>query len=219
MTASALSHPYCIETRNLTRTFKNVTAVKNLNLQMPYQSVYGFLGPNGAGKTTTIRMILGLIKPDQGSVHFTPSRLRVGYLPQGAIFEPSETLDGYLRRCAGDMPALTQRLEELALALVSPIDQPALQTEYDATLAQIEMASESQGRGPVVRANLGLAELPGDLPVSALSERSSALRSASASTEKLTTCPRACTPASVRPAPVVWTGVRSAVASAVSISP
>jgi ABC-type multidrug transport system ATPase subunit len=35
---------------------------------MPYQSVYGFLGPNGAGKTTTIRMILGLIKPDQGSV-------------------------------------------------------------------------------------------------------------------------------------------------------
>ncbi len=68
MTVSSLSHPYCIETHNLTRTFKNVTAVKNLNLQMPYQCVYGFLGPNGAGKTTTIRMILGLIKPDQGSV-------------------------------------------------------------------------------------------------------------------------------------------------------
>ena len=62
------SHAYCIETRNLTRTFKNITAVKNLNLQMPYQSVYGFLGPNGAGKTTTIRMLLGLIKPDQGTV-------------------------------------------------------------------------------------------------------------------------------------------------------
>ena len=68
MTVAALSHPYCIKTTNLTRTFKNVTAVRNLNLQMPYQCVYGFLGPNGAGKTTTIRMILGLIKPDQGSV-------------------------------------------------------------------------------------------------------------------------------------------------------
>ena len=62
------THAYCIETRNLTRTFKNITAVQKLNLQMPYQSVYGFLGPNGAGKTTTIRMLLGLIKPDQGAV-------------------------------------------------------------------------------------------------------------------------------------------------------
>ncbi|MBI9050186.1 MAG: ATP-binding cassette domain-containing protein [Anaerolineaceae bacterium] len=59
---------YCIETRQLTRTFKNIAAVQDLNLQMPYQSVYGFLGPNGAGKTTTIRMLLGLIKPDQGDV-------------------------------------------------------------------------------------------------------------------------------------------------------
>jgi len=68
MTQAALSHPFCIETQQLTRTFKGITAVKDLNLQMPYQSVYGFLGPNGAGKTTTIRMILGLIKPDQGRV-------------------------------------------------------------------------------------------------------------------------------------------------------
>lgn len=62
------SHAYCIETRNLTRTFKNITAVHDLNLQMPARSVYGFLGPNGAGKTTTIRMLLGLIKPDRGGV-------------------------------------------------------------------------------------------------------------------------------------------------------
>lgn len=62
------TNAYCIETHQLSRTFKNITAVQDLNLQMPYQSVYGFLGPNGAGKTTTIRMLLGLIKPDQGEV-------------------------------------------------------------------------------------------------------------------------------------------------------
>jgi ABC-2 type transport system ATP-binding protein len=59
---------YCIETKHLTRIFKNITAVQDLNLQMPYQSVYGFLGPNGAGKTTTIRMLLGLIQANQGEV-------------------------------------------------------------------------------------------------------------------------------------------------------
>ena len=66
---------FCIETKHLTRTFKNVIAVQDLNLQMPYQSVYGFLGPNGAGKTTTIRMLLGLIKPDQGEVKVLGQRM------------------------------------------------------------------------------------------------------------------------------------------------
>ena len=59
---------FCVETKHLTRKFKNITAVDDLNLQMPYQSVYGFLGPNGAGKTTTIRLLLGLIKPNRGEV-------------------------------------------------------------------------------------------------------------------------------------------------------
>ncbi len=155
--------------RQISKSYGVETILSQITFTVNAGERVGLIGPNGCGKTTLLRILTGQEKPDRGSVHFTPSRLRVGYLPQGAIFEPAETLDGYLRRCAGDIPALTQRLEELALELVSPIDQPALQTEYDAVLAQIEMASESQGRGPVVRANLGLAELPGDLPVSALS--------------------------------------------------
>lgn len=155
--------------RQISKSYGVETILSQITFTVNAGERVGLIGPNGCGKTTLLRILTGQEKPDGGSVHFTPSRLRVGYLPQGAIFEPAETLDGYLRRCAGDIPALTQRLEELALALVSPMDQPALQTEYDAVLAQIEMASESQGRGPVVRANLGLAELPGDLPVSALS--------------------------------------------------
>ena len=47
--------------RGLTKRYKQVTAVNNLDLDIPRGTVYGFLGPNGAGKTTTIRMLLGLI--------------------------------------------------------------------------------------------------------------------------------------------------------------
>jgi len=57
-----------IETTDLTRRFGSLTAVADLDLNVPAGSVYGFLGPNGAGKTTTIRMLLGLIRPDAGEV-------------------------------------------------------------------------------------------------------------------------------------------------------
>lgn len=58
-----------IQTTNLVRRFKTLTAVDGVQLQVPAQSVYCFLGPNGAGKTTTIRMLLDLIKPTEGEVH------------------------------------------------------------------------------------------------------------------------------------------------------
>jgi lantibiotic transport system ATP-binding protein len=57
-----------IETARLTRRYGNLCAVDNLNLEVPRCSIYGFLGPNGAGKTTTIRMLLGLIRPDDGEI-------------------------------------------------------------------------------------------------------------------------------------------------------
>ncbi|WP_306017422.1 ABC transporter ATP-binding protein [Oceanicaulis sp. MMSF_3324] len=60
---------FAIQTHNLRRTFKGVTAVDRLDLAVPEGSVFGFLGPNGAGKTTSIRMLLGLIAPDAGDIH------------------------------------------------------------------------------------------------------------------------------------------------------
>jgi ABC-type multidrug transport system ATPase subunit len=57
-----------IEVRGLTKKFKNLTAVNNLDLNVYRGDVFGFLGPNGAGKSTTIRMLLSLIKPNDGSI-------------------------------------------------------------------------------------------------------------------------------------------------------
>lgn len=59
---------YAIETHGLTRHFGTRTVVNQVSVQVPAGEIYGFLGPNGAGKTTTIRMLLGLIRPDAGSV-------------------------------------------------------------------------------------------------------------------------------------------------------
>jgi ABC-2 type transport system ATP-binding protein len=59
----------CIETSQLTHHYSaNETAVDSVALIVPDGSIYGFLGPNGAGKTTTMRLILGLIKKQSGTI-------------------------------------------------------------------------------------------------------------------------------------------------------
>jgi ABC-2 type transport system ATP-binding protein len=57
-----------IAIRNLTKTYKDVRAVQELNLNVNHGEIFGFLGPNGAGKTTTIRVLTTLAKPSSGSV-------------------------------------------------------------------------------------------------------------------------------------------------------
>lgn len=57
-----------IETFTLTKKYGKTNAVEELEMKVPVGSIYGFLGPNGAGKSSTMKMILGLVKPDTGSV-------------------------------------------------------------------------------------------------------------------------------------------------------
>jgi ABC-2 type transport system ATP-binding protein len=73
---------------NVSKRYGDFTAVNRINLSIPKGSVYGFLGPNGAGKTTTIRMILDIIRPDEGEIEVLGCtsamqvRNRIGYLPE-----------------------------------------------------------------------------------------------------------------------------------------
>lgn len=57
-----------LRTYDLTKKYKNCTAVESLNMSINQGEIYGFLGENGAGKTTTIRMIMGLIKKSGGEI-------------------------------------------------------------------------------------------------------------------------------------------------------
>ena len=59
-----------IETDSLTKGVGRQTRVNHIDLRVPEGCVYGFLGPNGAGKTTTLKLLLGLLKPTDGTITF-----------------------------------------------------------------------------------------------------------------------------------------------------
>jgi lantibiotic transport system ATP-binding protein len=66
-----------IQTNALRYSFsKEVTVLNDINMQVPAKSIYGFLGPNGAGKTTTLRLLLGLLKKQQGSIEIFGKELQ-----------------------------------------------------------------------------------------------------------------------------------------------
>jgi ABC-2 type transport system ATP-binding protein len=77
-----------IEAKGLFKAFDGKPAVRGIDLEVPEGSIYGILGPNGAGKTTTLRMLLGIIDPDEGERtllgHSRPLEAAgiVGYLPE-----------------------------------------------------------------------------------------------------------------------------------------
>lgn len=61
---------YILETRNLTKEFRDGAAVKGVNLKVRKDTVYGMLGPNGAGKSTTLKMLTGIMHPTEGTILF-----------------------------------------------------------------------------------------------------------------------------------------------------
>ncbi len=82
---------FVIETTNLTKKYESLVAVDNLDLKVKADTIHGFLGPNGAGKTTTLKILVGLLKPDGGSVSVLGQELgwdkpdvrsRIGYMPE-----------------------------------------------------------------------------------------------------------------------------------------
>ncbi|MBE2315198.1 ABC transporter ATP-binding protein [Solirubrobacter sp. CPCC 204708] len=74
-----------IEARGLVKRYGEITAVDHVDLTVRSGDVYGYLGPNGAGKTTSLRMLLGLIRPDEGSARL------FGHDP---LVEGARALDG-----------------------------------------------------------------------------------------------------------------------------
>jgi len=79
---------FVVEADRLTKYYDDYTAVNGVSLRVERGSIYGVLGPNGAGKTTTLRMLLGIIDPDDGTRRLLGSdrpasvRAKVGYLPE-----------------------------------------------------------------------------------------------------------------------------------------
>ena len=88
-----------IEAKGLVKRFDDTLAVDGVDLSVPEGAIYGILGPNGAGKTTTLRMLLGIIDPDEGVRrvfgHDRPHDIArlIGYLPEERGLYPAMKCD------------------------------------------------------------------------------------------------------------------------------
>src|SRR5690625_7628360 len=106
-----------IEIRGLHKSFGQVTALEGLDLTVHAGEVHGFLGPNGAGKSTTLRILLGLVRPDAGTVRLLggdPStdavdlHREIAYVPGDVHLGPSLSGGGAMEL----LPRLRRRLDE-----------------------------------------------------------------------------------------------------------
>ena len=125
-----------IDTSALRKTYRRrgggSVGVEGLDLHVPAGGVHGFLGPNGSGKTTTIRMLLGLIRPDSGTMRIfgqpVPERLpdvigRVGAIVESPKFFPTFTGRRNLELLAGAIGAPPGKVGEVLAA--TALDQRA----------------------------------------------------------------------------------------------
>ena len=95
-----------IEVRGLTYHAGKSFAIRDLDLNVPAGSIYGFLGPNGAGKTTTIRLMLGMTKPESGTIRLLGREVpegvhvaleRIGYVPERPHLYPALSVEEAMR--------------------------------------------------------------------------------------------------------------------------
>ncbi|MCH8563486.1 ABC transporter ATP-binding protein [Nesterenkonia sp. YGD6] len=121
-------HDPVIQVEDLTKSFGDVLALDKLSLQINPAEVHGFLGPNGSGKSTTLRVLLGLLRPDSGTVRVfggDPWRdavslhRRLAYVPGEVQLWPNlsggEVIDVFLRLRSRDAGSrhVTRRRDEL----------------------------------------------------------------------------------------------------------
>lgn len=106
-----------LEIAGLRKSFGSQQVLKNVNIEVPEHSVFGFLGKNGAGKTTTMKIVLGLLQADAGAVHVmgeevsygqTNTNRFIGYLPDVPEFYSYMNAKEYLRLC-GQITGMSEK--------------------------------------------------------------------------------------------------------------
>ncbi len=147
---------YVIETKGLTKRYRDKVAVNGLDLQIPRGEVFGFLGPNGAGKTTTILMLLGLTEPTYGTASVC------GFDPKTQPLEVKGRV-GYLPENPGFYEDLTAHENLAYIARLNRIDEGRLGNLLEQVLDQVGLANDGNrlvrefSRG--MKQRLGIAEV------------------------------------------------------------
>lgn len=118
-----------IRAQGLVKRYGAITAVDHLDFEVHEGETFALIGPNGAGKTTTLKLLLGLARPDAGSVrighdalppHDARARQNLGYVPQRVEFPPARTVAQVLRFFADlrglDSASVERALDRVGLA-------------------------------------------------------------------------------------------------------
>lgn len=139
--------------------FGNVKSVNNLNITLKKGEVLGLLGRNGAGKTTTIKMVLGLLNPDQGEIKWNGKKLSrtdvsIGYLPEErGLYIKSKVIDQL--RYFGRLEGMTKK--DVDVAIDSWLERLAI-PEYKYKLAS-ELSKGNQQKIQLIAALIHNPEL------------------------------------------------------------
>ncbi len=125
-----------IEARGLVKRYGTVTAVDHVDLTVRTGDVYGYLGPNGAGKTTSLRMLLGLIRPDEGTAQL---------FGRDPLFEGARALDGVAGFVEAPRfyPYMSGRKN---LELVAALDGGDAPERIDDALETVDLAKRSHDK-------------------------------------------------------------------------
>ena len=140
-----------IEARGLVKRYGEITAVDHVDLTVSPGDVYGYLGPNGAGKTTSLRMLLGLIRPDEGSARL---------FGRDPLVEGVRALDGVAGFVEAPRfyPYLSGRRN---LELVAALDGDGAAGRIEETLDTVDLAGRAKdkvgGYSHGMRQRLGIA--------------------------------------------------------------
>ncbi|MBL4819801.1 MAG: zinc ABC transporter ATP-binding protein ZnuC [Gammaproteobacteria bacterium] len=114
----AISENVLIRASHISIQFEDRQILQDINMQVNQGSIVTLIGPNGAGKTTLVRIILGLLQPDSGTVWKAPG-LKIGYMPQRLQIEPNLpiTVKRFLMLTGiKDARAIQELLDELRIS-------------------------------------------------------------------------------------------------------
>ena len=148
---------------HITRTYGVHTVLQDITFNICAGDRIGLIGPNGCGKTTLMRILIGLEKPDSGTVARTHQYLRIGYLSQGFELDPKMTV---AQACVLDfMSDAETAVAEMAACLAADPSNKELQTRYDGLITRLS----SKRQPEEILFPLGLVDIPMNKLVGSLS--------------------------------------------------
>jgi len=101
-----------VQVRNVGVQFQQLIVLKNISLDVRRGEIITLIGPNGAGKSTLVRIVLGLLLPQSGSI-FQQSKLKIGYMPQKLNIDPVLPLTvARFLNLSGKKPAIIEQVLE-----------------------------------------------------------------------------------------------------------